>query len=321
MRSRQNISQSGAIRQRPQTTNTRVRNAVREVSEHNDEVAAFDAGVGGASRVPVTKVRNDAWQVPQPQAAFPAGVDPEALRNVLSGNKDEAARKRADGLLDILCRPVGQRARMQKHWNGDPDSIEATRILFGPVLAGEIMNAIAYPKEAFEKPQWYPFLETAIDYVKDVVQRMQPRDELERMLIEQSLWLHARVARLSVQAATTTYESKARILNEAADRASNTFRRHLLALKEYRSAQRPKVVMPIQSAHIANVAGQQVVNALGASRNRCFRFLHSRGTKRNMDAIEAQKVSAISSGTRSEASEHPMLAAVAANVRPDHCTR
>jgi len=319
MRGRQNISKLAAI-PHPRATHTQRRNAVRDVSEHNDEVAAFETRVSGASRVRATKVRDDAWQVPQPEPTFPGEVDPASLRNVLSGNENDAARKRADGLLDVLCRPISQRGRMQKHWNGDPDCIEATRILFGPVLAGEIMNAIGYPQEAFEQPQWYPFLETAIDYVKDIVKRLQPSDDLERMLIEQSLWLHARVARLSVQAATSTYESKARTLNEAADRANNTFRRHLLALKEYRSAQKPKVVMPIQLAHIADT-GQQVVNALEACRNRFVRFLHSRGTKRNTDAIEAQKVSAISSGTRSEASEHPALAALAANVRSDHCTR
>ena len=123
------------------------------------------------------------------------------------------------------------------------------------------MTAISYLKEAFQQPRWYPFLETAIDYVKDTVARMQPRDDLERMLIEQSLWPHARVAWLSVQAATSTGESSVRILSEAADRASSTFRRHMQALKDYRTARRPQVFMPIRSAHIGNMAGQQVVNA------------------------------------------------------------
>jgi hypothetical protein len=210
---------------------------------------------------------------------------------------------------------------MQKHWNGDPDDIEATRTLFGPVLAGEIMAAIPYAKEAFEKTQWYPFLETAIDYVKDTVARMQPRDDLERMLVEQSLWLHARIARLSVQAARSTGESSVRILNEAADRASNTFRRHMQALKDYRTARRPKVFMPIRSAHIGNMAGQQVVNASRDSKNRFFRFLRSSGTKRNLDAIETPAVPADTAGTGSEAGEHPTHAAVAADVRSDHRKR
>ncbi len=150
---------------------------------------------------------------------------------------------------------------MQKHWNGDLSDIEATRMLFGPILAGEVLNAISYIKEAIEQPQWYPFLENAIDYVRDVLTQMQPRDPMERMLIEQSLWLHARLARLSVQAATATGEQSVRTLNEAAERVANTYRRHMQALKDYRSASWPKIVAIGQ----ANLANQQVVHPIGTS--------------------------------------------------------
>jgi hypothetical protein len=207
---------------------------------------------------------------------------------------------------------------MQKHWNGDPADIEATRILFGPVLAGEIMRAISCSKEAFGQTERYPFIDTAIDYLKDTVERMQPRDELERMLIEQSLWLHTRIARLSVQAANSTGEKSVRILNEAADRATNTFRRHMLALKEYRSARRPKVFMPIRSAQIGNMAGQQVVNTAGSSRNGIFRFLRSQRTKRNCNAIDREAVPAIAPGTTGEAGEHQEGEAVAPDARSSH---
>lgn len=272
-------------------------------------------------RVPLTQVRDAAWQVPEAAPSVPGDVEPELLRSILGRNKNAADREQREKFLSLLCRPIGQRGRMQKHWNGDPADIEATRILFGPVLAGEIMRAISSPKDTFEQTERYPFVETAIDYVKDTVERMHSRDELERMLIEQSLWLHARIARLSVQAANSTGEKSVRTLNEAADRATNAFRRHLLALKEYRSARRPKVFMPIRSAHIGNVAGQQIVNVSEGSRNRLFRFLRSCGTKRNLHAIETPAVPAITAGTGSETSEHPTHAAMAADVRADHPSR
>jgi hypothetical protein len=272
-------------------------------------------------RVPLAQVRDAAWQVAGPVPSIPGDVEPELLRSILGRSKNAMDAEQREKLLSLLCRPIGQRARMQKHWNGDPADIEATRILFGPVLAAEIMTAISFPKDTFGQTERYPFVETGIEYVKDTVARMQPRDELERMLIEQSLWLHARIARLSVQAAISTGEKSVRTLNEAADRATNAFRRHMQALKDYRSARRPKVFMPIRSAQIGNVAGQQVVNATGDSRNSFFRFLRSRGTKRNLHAIETPAVPAITAGTGSETGEHPTHAAVAADVRPDHRKR
>ena len=258
---------------------------------------------------------------PEPAPSIPGDVEPELLRSILGRGKNAMDAEQREKFLSLLCRPIAQRGRMQKHWNGDPTDIEATRILFGPVLAGEIMTAISCPKNTFGQTERYPFVETGIEFVKDTVARMEARDELERMLIEQSLWLHARIARLSVQAANAAGEKSVRALNEAADRATNAFRRHMQALKEYRSARRPKVFMPIRSAHIGNVAGQQVVNASGGSRNRFFRFLRSRGTKRNLHAIETPAVPTITARTDSEAGEHPAHAALAANVRPDHASR
>jgi hypothetical protein len=273
---------------------------------------------GPVQRVSLKQVRDAAWQVPEKEPSFEGGVEPDLLRSILSRNKNEADTEQREKFLSLLCRPIGQRGRMQKHWNGDPADNEATRVLFGPVLAGEIMRAISCPKEAFGQTERYPFVDTAIDYVKDTVERMQPRDELERMLIEQSIWLHARVARLSVQAANSTGEKSVRIFNEATDRATNAFRRHMLALKEYRSARRPKVFMPIRSAHIANAAGQQIVNTAGSSPNGIFRFLRLRRTKRNWNAIDEEAVPAITPGATGEAGEHQEGEAVAPDARSDH---
>ncbi|HSY52074.1 MAG TPA: hypothetical protein VLC46_24950 [Thermoanaerobaculia bacterium] len=290
--------------------------------KNGEAVAAHTEPIRSSAvqRVPLTQVRDAAWQVPEEEPSIEV-VEQDLLHRILSRKKNAADTEQREKLLGLLCRPIGQRGRMQKHWNGDPADIEATHILFGPVLAGEIMRAISPSKDAFGQTEKYPFIDTAIDYVKDTVARMQPRDELERMLIEQSLWLHARIARLSVQAANSTGEKSVRTLSEAADRATNAFRRHMQALKDYRSARKPKVFMPIRSAHIGNVAGQQVVNASGGSRNRFFRFLRSCGTKRNLHAIDTPAVPAITAGTGSEAGEHPTHEAVAADAGPDHTSR
>src|SRR5262249_26906166 len=162
-----------------------------------------------------------------------------------------------------------------------------TRTLFGPVLAGEILNAIACIKEAVEQPQWYPFLETAIDFVRDTVEQMQPRDGMERMLVEQSLWLHARLARLSGQAARATGERDVRTLNEAADRVANTYRRHMQALKDYRTERRSRLFMGIGSAQIGNVIGQQKLDIVRLRRDRFRRFMVSRHMRGSANAIAA----------------------------------
>jgi hypothetical protein len=208
--------------------------------------------------VTVNHIRDVAWRVGEPVAQIEV-FDLETVANLLRRNQNNEDQETREKVLRLLCRPVSQRARMQKHWNGDLSDIEATRTLFGPILAGEVLNAISYIKEAIEQPQWYPFLENAIDYVRDVLTQMQPRDPMERMLIEQSLWLHARLVRLSVQAATATGEQNLRTLNEAAERVANTYRRHMQALKDYRSASWPKFVAIGQ----ANLANQQVVHPIG----------------------------------------------------------
>jgi len=53
---------------------------------------------------------------------------------------------------------------------------------------------------------------------------------------------------------------RARTLNELADRASNTFRRQMLALREYRRPHR--AADPLTTIRQANIAQQQIVQNL-----------------------------------------------------------
>jgi hypothetical protein len=84
---------------------------------------------------------------------------------------------------------------------------------------------------------------------------MQPRDAIEEMLVIQMAWAHARLARLTRLAADQTSTANVRVLNDACDRASNTFRRMVQALGDYRGPSQRTFVAIKQ----ANVANQQVV--------------------------------------------------------------
>jgi hypothetical protein len=98
---------------------------------------------------------------------------------------------------------------------------------------------------------------TSLEYVEDIVERLECRDPLEEMLALQALWTHARLARLSILANRQTDADSMKIVNDACDRAANTFRRYVLAMAEYRRPPRTDAFVAIGQA---NVAQQQVVN-------------------------------------------------------------
>lgn len=98
--------------------------------------------------------------------------------------------------------------------------------------------------------------EAHLAYVVDLINSIKPRDALEQMLLMQALWTHARLAHLSVLANQQTHTISVKTINEACDRAANTFRRQMLALSEYRSPKHGDTFMAIKQA---NVAQQQVI--------------------------------------------------------------
>jgi len=91
-----------------------------------------------------------------------------------------------------------------------------------------------------------------IDAIRDSV---HPRDTLEQMLILQMAWTYVRLARLSSIANDQTDSKCLRVVNDACDRAANTYRRQMLALAEYRRPPRG----PFVAVRQANIAQQQVV--------------------------------------------------------------
>lgn len=99
--------------------------------------------------------------------------------------------------------------------------------------------------------------QSAFTYVADVMDRMAPRDPLEEMLVAQAMCAHARVFHLTDLANKQTSLANVKTVNEYADKASNTYRRPMLALAEYRKP--PKAGDTYTAIKNANIAGQQVV--------------------------------------------------------------
>lgn len=131
------------------------------------------------------------------------------------------------------------------------------------VRTGRVIHSRTLPAAVFEsmvkhlgcKPD-SPAVQLAMDYAMDAIQRMDPRDPLEEMLLAQMLLTHMRVMRLNSLANQQTEPGKIRTVNEYADRATNTYRRLMLALAEYR---RPPLAAGAPTVGQANIAHQQVV--------------------------------------------------------------
>ncbi|MCH8153371.1 MAG: hypothetical protein IH830_13475 [Planctomycetes bacterium] len=135
----------------------------------------------------------------------------------------------------------------------DPETNAVARQVFhGPVAAGliyrqqldgiisdEVLNA------------------TAVEFANDVCERMKPRDPLEEMLVMQCLWTHTRLAYLSKLANQQVRLEAVKVVHGCCDQASNTFRRLMLALAEYRRPPKGDSFLAIRQA---NVAQQQIVN-------------------------------------------------------------
>ncbi|MDQ7025910.1 MAG: hypothetical protein Q9P44_10160, partial [Anaerolineae bacterium] len=141
---------------------------------------------------------------------------------------------------------------------GDPaKSKAAARKLHGPGLGGMVYaNAVAQRMQLL--CGGFNVADSGCNYIEDMLERMAPRDPLEEMLIVQAALAHARVLHLTDLANRQSDLEAVRTANEYADKASNTFRRLMLALGEYR---RPPRVGPNYTAiGQANIAGQQVVN-------------------------------------------------------------
>ena len=98
--------------------------------------------------------------------------------------------------------------------------------------------------------------------MQNVVQAVAPRDPLERMLVEQLVLCHHRVLALSALSGSRRGLEVSLAANAHCDRAMNSYRRGMLALKEYRSR---RGTTPTVSVQQVNQAEHQNVTVAVAS--------------------------------------------------------
>lgn len=139
----------------------------------------------------------------------------------------------------------------------DPDADPAfARAVHGKSMAGIVYANALLHRIAKMFPQ--PLTKSAMVYMEDLIQRMDPRDPIEEMLVVQLVLTHARVLHLTDWANRQESLEKLRGVNECADRASNTYRRLMLALPEYR---RPPPLSSFTAIRQANFASQQLIQS------------------------------------------------------------
>lgn len=143
------------------------------------------------------------------------------------------------------------------HLSADPNTdAESARLVHMEAMLGGVYMRSIGPRirEMFAD---FNLSESAMLYARQMLERMAPRDPMEEMLISQALLAHARVMHLTSLANSQERLESIRTIHEYADRASNTYRRLMLALAEYRKP--PKAGDSYTAIGQANIAGQQVV--------------------------------------------------------------
>jgi hypothetical protein len=141
-----------------------------------------------------------------------------------------------------------------------------------------------------------------------------PRDAVERLMVDQILWLHARFAQLSVMSARQTELEGARAIHGACDRLADTLRRHMAALVSYRYPKRKKFLAVKQ----ANFANQQIVvtGRRGRGRPRKNVLQTTKGDERGgaferaISETQKAEVPALENGVAQEAARHFEASAV-----------
>ena len=131
---------------------------------------------------------------------------------------------------------------------------QAVKEVFLNVVGGAVLTAQMKPFVSGDSEA--TATRSAELFVEAIRESVQPRDALEEMLVVQMAWTHARLARLSAIAHNQEQRGAVQVVNDACDRAANTFRRQMLALAAYRQPSQPGSFVAIRQANVAN---QQVV--------------------------------------------------------------
>lgn len=159
-----------------------------------------------------------------------------------TSSPDSASSKNSDSIAVRGSSPRDPKVGKQVHIN----------IMTSAVHNNGLSNRIKQMIEGVDLGQ------TSDGFVEHVFNGMDPRDPAEEMLVSQLVLAHTRSMHLADLAMSQTDIEKIHILSEYADKAANTYRRLMLAIKEYRRPQKGgDSYTQIQQANIAN---QQIVH-------------------------------------------------------------
>ncbi len=156
-------------------------------------------------------------------------------------------------LTDVECN------ELQEVLEGRSEHSRGTRKKLHQMIAGAVYaDQLAADPKILTDPIGSLARGCSIDYAAELIAQLDPRDPLEEMLVMQALWAHGRTAHLSVLATRQTDLEALRIINQAADKSTNTFRRLMVALAEYRRP--PRAGDSFTAIKQANIARQQIVH-------------------------------------------------------------
>lgn len=121
------------------------------------------------------------------------------------------------------------------------------------LLTGVYYRVLAHSIEKmFPSPE---LRQSCLAFVTDTIRRAEPQDPMEEMLISQMLLAHLRSLHMTFLSGGSQHTEDIGALAQHAERASNTYRRLMLALAEYRRPAHRSFTAIAQ----ANVAQQQIV--------------------------------------------------------------
>lgn len=102
---------------------------------------------------------------------------------------------------------------------------------------------------------------------RDAVEQMAPADPLERMLAEQMVWCHERIRDLALRAKKPSTADLQCAYHAQCDAAMGTFRRGMIALRQYRAIRPPGPLIAVQQVNHAE-AGDVVIAPTAMRRGR-----------------------------------------------------
>src|SRR5687768_3001288 len=150
-----------------------------------------------------------------------------ARESTATASQPTTALTTAQSTLPAL-RPSGKPTKLAKAQQRAAGEREAAKIVLLHHVGAKVcsnLNAFAFPD---------PGGDLASTFLAALLASVQPRDLIEEMLVVQMAFTHARLAYLSRLAADQEQRVNITAVNQACEQASNTFRRQMLALSDYR---------------------------------------------------------------------------------------